>query len=159
MMLDVGGGNCHGTTNVLDLQPCPFEIFRPLLLGDHAHGAVLHNLRHKLVRVKQLPTNSDKQTACSSLPRIVRNIGDDRRSIAREGGVCYFGKLVDCYRFVQIIFHISFDIFHFAIFRTISYEASMIASRGPMRSVPPRGSGWVLRSLTSASQTHPLPKL
>src|SRR5258708_31774994 len=109
MMLHFRGCQRHGTTNVLNLEPGATETFRWLLLRYHTHGTLLHHLRNKLVRIKQLSANSDKQTAWTSLPRIVCDIRHDSAFVAGEICLRYFGKLFESYRFVQIISHLSFS--------------------------------------------------
>src|SRR6266850_3189689 len=97
----------HSTTNVLNPEPGAIEAVRWPLLRYHTHRTLLHYLRNKLVRVKQLSANSDKQAARSRPPRIVCDIRHDGGLVAGEICVRYCGKLFENYRFVQITSHMS----------------------------------------------------
>src|SRR5260370_25662735 len=106
-MLHFRGRQRHSTPNVLNLEPGAIEAVRWLLLRHHTHRPLLHYLRNKLVCVKELSANSDKQTAWPSPPRIVCDIRHDGGLVAGEICVRYCGKLLESYRFFQITSHMS----------------------------------------------------
>src|SRR5947209_6282431 len=82
MALSFGGCQSKGTTRVRDLDPGAVETFGALLLGDDSDSAALDGLRDEAIRVEVQASNGDEDDARRDLPRVVRNIKDDRALFA-----------------------------------------------------------------------------
>src|SRR6266480_916478 len=98
MSMDCGGGQGHGSADVLDLKPGAFEIVGTFKFRDHADRALLNHLRNKLVRIEQFAANRDEQTSLSSLSRVVRDVGNHQVIVAAQLAVDCFGYVRKRYR-------------------------------------------------------------
>src|SRR5689334_23499504 len=95
MMLDCGGGKRHRATNVGDLQPRAVEIIGGRTLGQHARRALVHDLRHELVRVEERTGDGGEQRSFTGATRIVADVSHLGRLVAGQFCVSYRSELLD----------------------------------------------------------------